>query len=61
LYNNQNFSQKDYPDLPSFTYIQKSQSRLSAILLLLIMAIGLFGLGFLVSKKGKYVGILNQG
>ncbi len=61
LYNNQNFSQKDYPNLPSFTYIQKSQSRLSAILLLLGMAVGLFGLGFLVSRNTKDMGILNQG
>ncbi|WP_350287410.1 DUF3526 domain-containing protein [uncultured Croceitalea sp.] len=61
LYNNREFSQKDYPDLPSFNYEKGTQLQLGTIPLLFLIAVGLFGLGFLISKSVKGQGILNQG
>lgn len=61
LYNNRNFSQEDYQDLPDFTYKKAAQNQFAAIPVIFLIALGLFGLGFLASKKGKYVGILQQG
>ena len=61
LYNNKNFSQEDYPDLPSFIYVKMAQNQFGAIFWVFLISLVLFGLGFLASKKGKHVGILNQG
>jgi len=61
LYNNLDFSQKDYPNLPSFSYEKRTQVEQATIPLLFLIAIGLFGLGFLVSKNVKSKGIVNQG
>ncbi|TAI49255.1 DUF3526 domain-containing protein [Flagellimonas allohymeniacidonis] len=58
LYNNKNFSQKDYPDLPKFQFVPKSFSSLLTVPLLFLISIGLFGLGFFVSTKMEKNGIL---
>ena len=51
LYNNQEFTVNDYPDLPKFQFEQRSMGTLSAVLPLLLISIGLFGLGLLVSRN----------
>ncbi|AKA36266.1 DUF3526 domain-containing protein [Flagellimonas lutaonensis] len=61
LYNNQNFSKADYPNLPNFTFNKRTQSQWSAILILLVISTGLLGIGLLVSKDLEKIGILNQG
>jgi len=53
LYNNQLFSQKDYANLPEFKYKSKAQSNWASIPSLLLIAIGLFGLGFFGAKMGR--------
>jgi len=58
LYNNQDFSQTDYADLPSFEYRPENKKSYAALLVTLI-SMGLFGLGFVISGKGKAVDILN--
>jgi len=59
LYNNQNFSQKDYPNLPVFDYKKIAQNEFAALPLILLISLGLFGIGFVVSATGNRVGILN--
>ncbi|MEM7382679.1 MAG: DUF3526 domain-containing protein, partial [Bacteroidota bacterium] len=58
LYNNQNFSQKDYPNLPDFQYKQGSFAIFGVIPVLLLISIGLFGLGIAVSRSIKKGNIL---
>ncbi|MEO9513977.1 MAG: DUF3526 domain-containing protein [Flavobacteriaceae bacterium] len=60
LYNNQDFSQKDYYNLPSFKYETKSHYQVGTMFILLLISIGLLGLGVLASKNLKSVGILDQ-
>ncbi|MEM1336496.1 MAG: DUF3526 domain-containing protein [Bacteroidota bacterium] len=52
LYNNTSFSQQDYPQIPEFEYSTRTQRTSKASLLILVLSLGLFGLGFLTSKKG---------
>ncbi|MEO0527032.1 MAG: DUF3526 domain-containing protein [Bacteroidota bacterium] len=59
LYNNRDFSQKDYADLPSFDYEKNTQVELAVTPLLFLISLLLFGLGFLVSKKAVNIGIVN--
>jgi len=55
LFNNQNFSQQDYPGLPKFQFTPKSFNSWFTVVVLLFISIGLFGFGFLVSnRKPKY-------
>ncbi|NAS12180.1 DUF3526 domain-containing protein [Poritiphilus flavus] len=58
LYNNQDFSQKDYPNLPKFQFEQRSSASFGVIPVLLLIAIALFGLGFTVSRSSKKGNIL---
>nr|WP_299344849.1 DUF3526 domain-containing protein [Allomuricauda sp.] len=58
LYNNTVFSQADYPNLPSFQFKPKTHSSSQAIPILFLVSLGLFGLGFVVSKGIKKGGIL---
>ena len=60
LYNNQNFSQQDYPNLPSFQYVQRSNKALDALPFLLLISFGLLSLGILVSRRAKHLGVLNH-
>lgn len=53
LYNNKVFSQADYPNLPNFNYNKSNHRQLTTIPLLFMIAAGLFGLGFLISKREK--------
>ncbi|MEW2921993.1 DUF3526 domain-containing protein [Muricauda sp. ANG21] len=61
LYNNVEFSQEDYPNLPNFNYVHQSQDQLLSISFALLISLGLFGLGIMISQNWKEVGILNQG
>ena len=58
LYNNKNFSQEDYPNLPEFQYEQESFSSFRVIPLLLLASVGLFGLGFVFYRRTKKEDIL---
>ena len=60
LYNNQNFSQKNYTDLPKFQYQQKSFASSVVMPLLFLISVGLFGLGFLFSRRTTKEGILTS-
>lgn len=61
LYNNQNFTQADYPKLPQFVFQTKPKTGLSlAPLMILIIAFLLFGIGFVFSKKTGKNGILKS-
>ncbi|WP_343486423.1 DUF3526 domain-containing protein [Allomuricauda sp. d1] len=60
LYNNRDFSQTDYPNLPKFQFEQKPYSSLGVIPLLLIISIGLFGLGFWTSSKERRESIIGS-
>ncbi|MGB5821078.1 MAG: DUF3526 domain-containing protein [Saonia sp.] len=60
LYNNRDFSQRDYTNLPSFRYEHKNKGQFGTIPVLFLISLSLFGLGFLVSKNVKSAGILNQ-
>ncbi|WP_422860332.1 DUF3526 domain-containing protein [Flagellimonas sp. S174] len=58
LYNNQDFSQNDYADLPKFQYEQKSFASFGVIPILFLISIGLFAVGFMFSNQTKKAGIL---
>ena len=60
LYNNQNFSQNDYPDLPEFKYQQASQSAMGSIPVLFLTSFALFAVGFLTSSSIRAKQIVNQ-
>lgn len=60
LYNNRDFSQEDYADLPSFKYRSKEHKPYTASSLVLFISVGLFGMGFLTSRKGKIRNVLNE-
>ncbi|MBP2830863.1 DUF3526 domain-containing protein [Aquimarina sp. U1-2] len=52
LYNNQNFTQKDYPELPQFVFLPKPESKLHLVpVILLGITTLLFGIGYISSKK----------
>ena len=51
LYNNQNFSQKDYNQLPAFSYASVSKGNSLVMFVLLGVSFCLFGLGFMLYKK----------
>lgn len=53
LYNNRDFSQKDYPNLPEFDYQPLSHKSGLTIVVLLLFSLGLFLLGFLVSTSSR--------
>ncbi|MFS4446855.1 DUF3526 domain-containing protein [Maribacter sp. 2307UL18-2] len=53
LYNNKDFSQLDYPNIPEFNYEPKAQNSWVSIPPLLLIALGLFGLGFLGSTMRR--------
>lgn len=59
LYNNIDFTQADYASLPSFNYKSKVHDNMIAILVILFIALTLFGFGVLIAEKWKQVGILN--
>ncbi len=56
LYNNENFTQKDYPKLPQFVFQPKPQSKpfLVPVVLLLISTL-FFGIGYIASKKPRKI------
>ncbi|MEX0275016.1 MAG: DUF3526 domain-containing protein, partial [Flavobacteriaceae bacterium] len=58
LYNNRNFYQKDYSNLPKFQYTHASFVPSEAVPVLLLISMALFGLGFLFSGRTKKAGIL---
>jgi len=58
LYNNREFSQKDYANLPSFQYVQEKNTHSRVILALGLMSCVLFGAGLLVAKKAVSEGII---
>ncbi|WP_435622834.1 DUF3526 domain-containing protein [Flagellimonas sp.] len=60
LFNNQDFSQKDYTNLPQFQYEQKSYASFGAIPILLLISIVLFAVGFLFSGQTKKAGMLSS-
>ncbi|MEM9076194.1 MAG: DUF3526 domain-containing protein [Bacteroidota bacterium] len=60
LYNNRDFSQKDYGDLPNFQYEQKSYASFAVIPILFLICIALFGFGFLFSKQTGKSGVLTS-
>ena len=51
LYNNKEFTANDYSALPSFQSVERSSNSGSSALVLLLISIGLFGLGLLVSQS----------
>lgn len=51
LYNNREFSQVDYPKLPSFTYHQKIHDVSGKTAYLIVISFGLMGIGILFSRK----------
>ena len=53
LYNNQNFSQQDYPDLPTFTYTPNQARIGSGIALVLLLSVVVYVLGILVYQRQK--------
>jgi len=59
LYNNQEFSQKDYTNLPSFKYKKAKENTWGSIPTILLISLGVFGLGLFTSQAGKHAGILN--
>ncbi|WP_411029641.1 DUF3526 domain-containing protein [Spongiimicrobium sp. 3-5] len=60
LYNNRDFSQKDYADLPEFEFKVKSKNVFTQSPILMLISLGLFGLGFFVSRKLETDSILNN-
>ncbi|MGD1947599.1 MAG: DUF3526 domain-containing protein [Croceivirga sp.] len=58
LYNNQDFTQADYKDLPTFNYQPNSYSKWMASFMILIIGFCLFGLGLLRAKSLGAAGIL---
>ena len=60
LYNNRDFSQKDHPNLPEFTYKQKSHNSQAVVPILLIISLALFGIGIVVSSSRRKAGILSS-
>ncbi len=51
LYNNRDFSQEDYPNLPKFEFQPKPHTSTTVIVVLFLISFGLFLLGFLVSTS----------
>ncbi len=58
LFNNQSFSQRDYPYLPEFEFVPKPIGSQRAMPVLFLMSVGLFGLGFVVSNRMEKEGVL---
>jgi len=61
LYNNELFSQTDYDALPKFQYQASSKSTATAFILVALIALGLFAVGFLFSSKRNAHHILKEG
>ncbi|WP_108809035.1 DUF3526 domain-containing protein [Aquimarina spinulae] len=59
LYNNKEFTQKDYTTLPKFQYSPASYQLVPVALMLYLISTVLFGLGIFSSKRLKTKGILN--
>ncbi|MEM0931457.1 MAG: DUF3526 domain-containing protein [Bacteroidota bacterium] len=53
LYNNKNFTQEDYPELPKFQYETKAYASFATVPILFLISVGLFTIGFLFSGKTK--------
>lgn len=60
LYNNQDFAQGDYVHLPVFDHKLRTKKKDSSILVVLLISMGVFVLGFLTARKGKVERILKQ-
>ncbi len=58
LYNNKDFTQADYANLPNFNYQSKPHDYLVSFLVIFLMAFILFGFGLLASKNWGRVRIL---
>lgn len=58
LYNNREFTQKDYPDLPAFQFERNTFISFGLVGLLLGLSLGLFCLGFLVSTRFLKDGVI---
>lgn len=61
LYNNIDFAQTDYSNLPSFNYQSKAHNHLVGFLVIFLIAFNLLGLGLIFSNNRKYMTILKQG
>ena len=59
LYNNRFFTQKDYPDLPTFQFERGTYNHLGLTSLLLVASMALFGLSFLLSVRFLKAGVLS--
>lgn len=60
LYNNRNFTQMDYDDLPNFSYHQKSHQKSFAVLALLLLSLVLVMIGIAYSRKSLANRVLQQ-
>ncbi|MEM9361845.1 MAG: DUF3526 domain-containing protein [Bacteroidota bacterium] len=60
LFNNQDFSQKDYEGLPQFEYEQKSYVSFGAVPIVLLISIALFAFGFLFTRQTNKSTILSS-
>ncbi|RKN76982.1 DUF3526 domain-containing protein [Ulvibacterium marinum] len=60
LYNNRDFSQKDYPNLPKFEYAPMDSNKWAALPWLVFISMGLLGLGFFGSTIWQKSSVLSD-
>jgi ABC-2 type transport system permease protein len=53
LYNNKDFSQEDYPNLPEFTYVPQKTSAASGLVIILALSFSVYLIGIVVYPKQK--------
>ncbi len=58
LYNNKDFSQKDYPDLPKFTYVPQIASPSMGMIIILVLSIIVYLMGIIVYSKQTKANII---
>lgn len=60
LYNNQQFSQEDYANLPAFNYEKETKLDSGALPILIVVSVALFALGSMASRKTKTSFIIKE-
>ncbi|WP_422080605.1 DUF3526 domain-containing protein [Ulvibacterium sp.] len=58
LYNNRDFSQKDYPNLPKFVYQKKEASTLFGLVMILVLSAVVYLIGIFIYREQKKRNIL---